>query len=164
MKLYEIDNIIQQKIDEAELMYNETGKYPDQFTENINALEMIKTDKITNIAKYIVSIQAEIVALQEEIDRMKDKISSRQNKIEFLRSYIQSNMTNDEKIKDPFISISFRKSESVEISDMSLIPDMYKKTKTEISPDKIAIKDAIKNGQEISGAQIMTNYYLQIKP
>ena len=51
----------------------------------------------------------------------------------------------------------------MEIVDFDKLPEEYIKTKIEKNPDKVAIKNAIKNGENINGAKIVTNYNIQIK-
>ena len=46
---------------------------------------------------------------------------------------------------------------------MDKLPKEYIKTKIETSPDKIAIKNAINDGQNIDGAKLVTNYGIQLK-
>ena len=46
---------------------------------------------------------------------------------------------------------------------MDKLPKEFIKVKTEEKPDKVAIKDAIKSGEKINGAKIVTNYNIQIK-
>ena len=58
--------------------------------------------------------------------------------------------------------ISIRKSESTEITDLSLIPKEFLKFK-EPEPNKTEIKKAIKEGREIQGAVIIENESLVIK-
>ena len=67
------------------------------------------------------------------------------------------------KIKSETLQLSFRKSESVEVFDESLVDEKFKKVKTEISLDKTAIKNAIKNGEDVQGAKIVEKNNLQIK-
>jgi ribosomal silencing factor RsfS len=68
-----------------------------------------------------------------------------------------------EKIETPLIKLSFRNSESVEITNESQLDDCFIVTKTVSTPDKKAIKDAIKSGVFVEGATISYNKNLQIK-
>lgn len=58
------------------------------------------------------------------------------------------------------VSISWRKSERVEIDDVDALPDMYMRVKVE--PDKTAIKSAIRAGDRVDGARIVTSNNIQI--
>ena len=61
------------------------------------------------------------------------------------------------------MKLSYRKSESVNITDIDSVPKEYIKIKTEVSADKTNIKKAIKTGQYIDGAELVTNINMQIK-
>ena len=63
----------------------------------------------------------------------------------------------------PRYRISARSSASVEITDEDLIPEDMLRVKTTTAPDKTLIKQAIKAGQEIPGAQLKTNTNWTIK-
>jgi hypothetical protein len=63
-----------------------------------------------------------------------------------------------------FIKLSFRKSESVQIVDENLIPaDFWAVKIPEATVDKTAIKEAIKGGLEVPGAEIKVSQNIQIK-
>jgi hypothetical protein len=66
-------------------------------------------------------------------------------------------------IETEIFTIKTRKSESVEITDESALPMFVYKTETVRKIDKAKIKEAIKAGQQISGAEIRTNLNLSIK-
>ena len=68
-----------------------------------------------------------------------------------------------EKIETPLIKLSFRNSESVEITNEQQLDSRFIVTKTVSTPDKKAIKDAIKSGVFVEGATISYNRNLQIK-
>ena len=67
------------------------------------------------------------------------------------------------KIETPIGNFGLRKSESVDIINPVKIPAQYLNTVVEYKPDKIKIKEAIKSGIEIEGAEIVTNNNLNIK-
>ena len=60
-------------------------------------------------------------------------------------------------------NFSLIKSESVDIINPVKIPAQYLNTVVEYKPDKVKIKEAIKNGIKIEGAEIVTNNNLNIK-
>ena len=55
----------------------------------------------------------------------------------------------------------YKKSESVEIINLDVIPADY--TRVEIKADKVAIKKAIKSGEVVEGAEIKVNQNFYIK-
>ena len=62
-----------------------------------------------------------------------------------------------------YTKISFRKSESIEITDEESIDKQFIKEKISTTIDKTAIKKAIKDWLEVKGAELKTNNNLQIK-
>jgi hypothetical protein len=67
------------------------------------------------------------------------------------------------KIESPLIKISYRLSQSVNITDESKLSDNFFTTKITKTPSKTAIKDAIDSGTEVKGAELVDNLNLQIK-
>ena len=89
--------------------------------------------------------------LVNSIDRLKNNLSQAMQMFEVTE------------LKTPLLKINFRKSESVEIEDLALLDSNYIKVVTTKTADKVAIKDAIKQGENVQGAVLVTNQNLQIK-
>ena len=70
---------------------------------------------------------------------------------------------NKWKFETPKVKLSYRKSDSVEVSDINLLPKEYVKEKVELSADKTALKKALKDGKEIKGVEIVTKLNMQVK-
>lgn len=68
-----------------------------------------------------------------------------------------------EKIETPTLKLSFRKSESVEIFDEKEIPTEYVDEKIVHTISKIRIKEDLKKGLVVKGANLLTKQNLQIK-
>lgn len=67
------------------------------------------------------------------------------------------------KINGLTAAISFRKSEQTIIDNAEMIPSEFVKEKVTYTPDKTAIKNAIKAGQDVPGAHVETVNNIQIK-
>ena len=59
--------------------------------------------------------------------------------------------------------VSFRKSVAVQIDDEAALPADFKVETVTVKPDKTAIKKAILDGTEVSGASLVENRNIQIK-
>jgi hypothetical protein len=57
--------------------------------------------------------------------------------------------------------LSFRNSTAVNITDETHIPAEYIIVETKV--DKMKLKEALKNGEEIKGAELVTNKSIQIR-
>ncbi len=107
----------------------------------------------------------DINTIQAEIKRLSLIEDAYQRRKELFKERLSNAMIDFgfEKITTPLLTLSFRKSESVEITNKDLIPEVYNMTKVEINPNKSAIKQAIKDGATVPGAQIVVKQNLQIK-
>ena len=151
--LYEINQDILSCIDIT------TGEILDY--EKLEALQIEKNDKIENIALWIKNLEAETKAIKDEINVLRERNEMKERKIEKLKQYLTENV--DKKFETSKVIISYRKSVSVNITDESKIEEKYIKTKIETSLDKTAIKEDIKNGIEVSGAELIEKQNIQIK-
>lgn len=154
MNLYEIDREILSCIDA------ETGEILD--LERLETLQMERGQKLENIALWIKNLKAEAAALKAEKDAFAEREKQAKAKIESLSAYL-TDALGGQKFSTSRVAVSFRSSEAVEIVDETAIPKEYIREKIETTPDKTAIKEAIKSGVAIAGAQLVKNQNLQIK-
>lgn len=107
----------------------------------------------------ITTIDAEIKRLQA----MKTAATKRQEWFEAQLAGAM-NQFGIEKIDTPTLKISFRKSEAVEVADETLLPESVKEeVPASWKVSKTKIKEAIKAGNEVPGASLVTRQNLQIK-
>jgi hypothetical protein len=103
--------------------------------------------------------------IDREIERLETlKARAAKNK-ELFKSRLSEAMQQFgvEKITTPTLTLSFRKSEAVEITDDAAVPSEFKDEKVTISISKNRINKAIKGGAEVPGAEIVSRKNLQIK-
>ena len=151
MTIYEIDNEIMNCID------METGEVID--TEKLNELQMERDAKIENVALWIKELKAEAEAIKNEKQALADRQRVAENKAESLKNWLAYALNGD-KFKTAKCSISYRNSESVEVTEEGLEALMRDHedllTYKEPEPNKKAIKDAIKNdGLTVAGVQLV---------
>ena len=155
MWLYEIDNAIMECVDE------ETGNVVD--VERLNALEMERDVKISNLACWIKDLKAEAAAIKEEKDNLNKRQKVAENKAASLSNYLQGYL-NGAKFKDARCAISYRKSTTTDIDediDLDKLPNELKKIT--IEPSKSAIKEYLMDGYELEGCRLVENTNMIIK-
>lgn len=168
MKLYEIgeelkvlEDLFNMSIDE------ETGELKDSdiLEEMEREIKEKLTDKCESVLKLIKNKEAEISTLKNEEERLKKIRKFRENRLENLKEYIKNQMVSMEtkKIETTLGSFNLRNSESVEVENIEILGEQFIKIKLEKSPDKTEIKKAIKNGENVAGARLVTNVNLNIK-
>lgn len=151
--LYEINESLTALIDE------ETGEILD--FEAFEALSLERETKLENIALWIKNLNADAAMYKAEKQAFEEKQKRAERKAESLKTYL-STFLNGEKFKTARVDCFFKKSESVNIINVSQLSVLYFKYPEPI-PDKIAIKAAIKEGKEVAGAEILVKNNLQIK-
>lgn len=151
MNLYEINEEMLNCIDA------ETGEVD---TAKLDELTMLRDEKLENIALWIKDLKAEADALKAEKQAFAARQSAAEHRAESLKNYL-TGFLHGEKFKTTRCAISFRKTESVKITNELELPPEF--TSVEIKADKNAIKQAIKSGQTVTGAEIVEGISCSVK-
>lgn len=162
MNLYEIDANIQKVIEDG-FVVDEDGVIT--FDEsNLEELQEALDTKLENIALYIKDLEAEGKAFKDEEDALKKRRETREKKAEKLKAYLLGYLEKREKEKFETTRVVAKvtKGEAVEV-DMDKLPEQYMTIKTELKPDKKALKEALKGGAEIEGAKLVQSRNINIK-
>ena len=155
MTIYEIEQAILETVDQ------ETGEVID--IDRLNALEMERDKKISNVACWIKDLKAEAEAIKAEKQALDKRQKAAENKAESLKEWLQ-NILQGEKFKDSRCAISYRRSERVDFADnfnFDTLPDSMKKVT--IEPKKTEIKEFLKAGGEIDGVRVEESTSMQIR-
>lgn len=179
--LYEINEKLYYLIEEG--FDNESGEIlsEDELFKAINETTMELDKKIDNIAIYIKNLEADVEAIKEEKKKLDARRRTKENKIESLKKYLdgyfkysQADYFNDEtgkvkfhKFESPRCVISYRKSDSINVTDVNKIPKEYIKPRALKEDDvkKSDIKDYLKKheGETIDGVELLHNKNISIK-
>lgn len=151
--IYEINDAINECID------METGEIAD--FERLDALLLERNEKIENIALFIKNEKAMAESIKTEKMSLAERQKRHENRAKSLEDYLE-HVLDGSKFETGKVAISYRKSETVEIDDISYVPAKYLKWK-DPEADKTAIKAAIKSGEEFEGIRIETHQRMQIK-
>lgn len=102
--------------------------------------------------------------MKAEKMRLAARQAAAEKKAEGIKKYIAASMDSagGEKIKTSKVAIGWRKSESVQVEENAFLPDEYLTFKAP-EPNKTAIKKALKAGEKIDGASLVTANNIQIK-
>ena len=127
--------------------------------------------KATNVARFILNIEAMAEAVDNAAKAMKERAAKIRRRADSVREYLLTNMQGAgiKKIEAVEFTMALRKNPpSVVIDDEAQIPDEFKVTPPptpplQPRPDKKAIADAIKGGASVPGAHIEQHERLEIK-
>jgi hypothetical protein len=160
MNLYEITREAQEL---ASLLETE------ELTPELEAALIINQDQLQNkagnYAKVITNIQSDSDAIDSEIKRLKAMKETKDRALNRLKEALREAMlvSGIDKIESSLFKLSLRRSEAVEVDVVEALPIEFKNFKEVITADKVAIKEAIKRGENVIGARIIENFNLQIK-
>ncbi len=156
--IYEINAQIQ------ECLNPETGEFDE---ERFNGLIELKETKIEQLICFYKNVVAMAKAMKEEEKSLKERREAEERKAENLKNYIQYAL-DGEKFKTSKVSVSYRKTQSVEVADNFVSwaiatghDTLLKYKEPEVS--KTAVKEAILAGEKDIPAQIIEGMSMTIK-
>ena len=151
--LYEIDAAILACVD------LETGEILD--AEQLAALQMERQQKIESVALWHKNPLSDAAQYKAEKDAFAEKERKAKAAAERLKAWLADALQGDA-YKSTRVSVTFRNSSRVVVDDVLNLPPRFVKFK-DPEPDKVAIKEAIKNGEEVAGAHIESSQSIVIK-
>lgn len=123
--------------------------------------------KIEGMGKMIAMLEGDAESLEHEITRLKKRLESRDNRIAKIKSYLKQQMIfmGKQKVSTPTFTVSIRNNPpALRITDESLIPASYMTIIPESKElNKSAIKESLKQGKEVPGAELTQGNSLVIK-
>lgn len=164
MKAYEIANGM---IDTLDIFLESEQSEGDR--ENYEfVMKFLKDElqsKSSNIIKYIRNVSLEVEILSQEEDRLEKLRKQKEKKINSLKKYLTDILLNldKNKIETELGNLGLRKSVSVAIDNLEIIPKKYIQKKVELIPDKRMLSEVLKQGKNIKGAHLEDKYSLQIR-
>lgn len=164
MKLYEIDRALVDVIESGYSVDEDTGEILFE-PADLEQLELDRKEKLEGCALYAKGLQAEADAIKAECDKLQERLKAKQRKAARMQQYILSSMLymGDSSLETARVELKTRKSAFVDVYDADKIPWEYRRRKVTETPDKAAIKAAIKAGEDVPGAIIAERVSLVMK-
>jgi hypothetical protein len=159
-------HIQQDHLNLINLIEENGGEVNDEIMNQLALTEENFKDKAVSYSNIVKVLDYDVKSIDEEIKRLQDLKKKKSKAAETFETKLSEAMQQFgfDKIETPTRKLSFRKSESVVITDETLIPLGLKDfVPATFTPVKDAIKRAIKSGEEVPGAQLVTKMNLQIK-
>ena len=141
------------------------GEVDDELNELLQINQEQLEQKGRGYGFIVKDLENEIDIIDAEIKRLSAFKVSRNKTIDRLKETLSNSMQmyGIEKLDSPTLKISFRKSESVEVENQSILDEKFLDMKTTFSVNKTKIKEAIKAGENVLGAVLKVNQNIQIK-
>lgn len=154
MNLYEIDTRIAACVDA------ETGEIID--AEALDALQMARSEKIEGVACWAKDQAALADALRAEAKTLLDRAKTAESRVERLKAYLLSAL-DGQRFESARARVGFRRVASVEITDLDAVPEEYLELRMISNPKKTDIRDAIRAGKAVPGAELTERLATVIK-
>lgn len=134
----------------------------DTYKDTLESLDI--NAKIESVCKVIRNLTAEAEAYKAEKDRLAERQKTAENGIKRLKDSLLHYMltTEQTKVKQGVFSVRINRSASVNITDPLVIPPDYLKF-SEPQINKAEIKKVLQSGDEIPGAELVTNESIVIR-
>lgn len=138
---------------------------PEVMKDTLDSIEDAIESKAENIAKLIRNLEFDVSAYKEEEDRLKTKRQATENKVKWLKTYLEDNMkmTGKTKFKSGMFNFAIQKNPaSVNITDEKAIPEEFL-IQQPPKVDKTSLKEILKRGIEVPGAELKQTEGLRIR-
>lgn len=164
MNLYEIKRAYEDAVTNAMCYAEENnGELSEEIEKELTKLELDMSEKIENTALYIKNLSALSESIKEEESKLNKRRKTLEKRAENLKHWLLSNMGTD-RFTTAKVDISVRVNESIDVYvPVENLPSLYQRVKTTVEPDKLAIKNALKNGIVVDGVCILHTESLVIR-
>lgn len=160
MKLFEINEAIERCVLDGEnVVDTETGEVLD--VEALDNLKMAFAEKAENIAMFIRNLDSEATALKEQKNIFAARQKAAENKRDSLKEYLALCLQG-KPFRTDRVKVSFRKSESVKITEQDRVPESYL-VYSAPTVDKACVKKALKAGETVPGCVLEEKQNIQVK-
>lgn len=137
----------------------------EAMNEYLDMLAGQEANKVDAFAGFIREQAARAEFLKTEAQRIAAKGRAIERRLDGLKTHYLHIMQAHglSRVAGATYTLSTRKSSRVDVPDVAALPDAYKVTKTEVSPDRKAIAAALKAGEAVPGASLVEGVSLQIR-
>lgn len=146
--------------------FQEIYDRPDFDETTLDILEDLDgsmNDKIDGYGSLIDELNGDIEKMKAMVDKINERKKVAENKVKALKEKLAYDLKilGKDKVKTSLHSVYFLKTQVVDIQDEAKIPDKYIENTPKIL--RTNIKEAIKNGEEVTGAALKENESLVIR-
>jgi len=160
MNLYELNSEFKNLINRLE---NADPEEQNAILEHLSEIGIERDEKIENTCLYIKNLDAMADSIKAEEKKLSERRKAIENRSESMRNWLSENL-NGERFESSRVAVSWRKSETVEVSCLvAELPAEYCRVKTTVEPDRTILKSLLKNGEIINGCQLVTKQNMQVK-
>ena len=137
---------------------------PEAIADTLDGLAGAWEDKALNVARYVRNLEAEADAIADAKQRMEVRAKATANHAARLKAYLKTELERTGLTpKAPDLALRLQKNPpSVLVDDANRLPDAYRRTELLTTILKAEIRTALKAGQSVAGARLVSSTRLVI--
>lgn len=139
------------------------GELTDDIQEALEIHETELREKSLSYRAVITQKEEFILTIDAEIKRLQTMKKREQNKISWLKQSLVNAITLFGDIKTDFCTFTQSQSKRLSVVDIEKIPAKYKTIEQSVKVDKNAIKQGLKQGEDIKGVELEVFTNLKVK-
>ena len=131
----------------------------------LNDLAGAEASKVDAFGQFVRLESAKADACKKEAQRLANKAKTAEGRISYLKHmYLCTMQTNGlKKVQGSAYTLSIREADSVDVTDINALPDLYLRRKETVEPDKVVLREALKGGICIPGAALVKTQSLMVR-
>ena len=129
--------------------------------EKLENLQMDRHEKLRNIAFVALNAAADAKAYEEQEKKFAARKKAAKATVAWAKETLARELAG-KKMKEAEFTVSYRKSEAVEIADLNAVPDEFLVPQPP-KVDRAGLKEAIKGGAVIDGVTIAEKQNIQVR-
>lgn len=137
------------------------GELTPELEERLEITTIGREQKIAGCLYIARELRNKANFVRAEAKRLQEIAKQYDNTADRLEENVLTSIINIGPVKTDFMSVTTRRTKAVHIVDDKEIPEEFCRVKYE--PNKTAIKEAIENGMEVPGAEIVENQSLLVR-
>lgn len=162
VNLYHIDVEHEKLLNQIE---DNDGEITEEMMNLLSVNEMnlqVQLVSVSGIVEMLSDRKEALIMRKKAFEEEIKKISTMEEKLKNRIAYYMEKY-GIQKIESPECKITTRKSTSVVVEDVNMLPEQYVRVRETREPDKKAIKKAIEEGETFLGATLTDNINVIIK-
>lgn len=145
------------------LLIESGGVLTPELEALLNITEAERDEAVRNIFYLMQEKAMEIDGMKERIKSFDELVKRKEITYNSCKKALERAVMTFGAMKVDEFGLGLRKSEAVNVYDETQLKKEFLTEKISYSPDKKKIKEALKKGEALQGAEIITNQNLQIK-
>ena len=156
--LYKLSNDFRAAMDNMKAMLENEDIDQAAYQDTMDGLTGELTDKCVNVGLHIKNLRSDVSELEQASKEFQARLKKAKSNLEFYENYLERHMIEHDidKLETAMIELSFKKLPDLVEVDGD-VPVEYSRVIPEShAPDKKAIADALKSGEELDFAHFVT--------